>query len=317
MEDTRREPSAQDASDVRAETQRIIDEEGVAQATAARESGLSPSALNAFLRDRYTGDNSEIARKLRLWIDSRAARLDAAALLPKVGWIPTAAARRILTAINYAQKTGRMALVIGAPGVGKTVTARHYQATNPNVWVATMAPDCRAPAVALQEIAEAVGVEQQAGRAARAMREALRRHLTRTAGVVIVDEAQHLGFQALEEIRALHDSAQIGIAMLGSHTLSGWASKGQPIEATAQLVSRLGMRARLMQIGDDDVALMLDAWHVRGDAERRFLADVAMRPGALRNVERTLEMAALSGSANGKINLGALKAARRMLEGAE
>ncbi len=317
MENTGETAIVQDAvAETRGRIQALVDS-GVQQAAIAREAGISASAINAWLRGRYSGDNDEIGRKLDRWSDSRAARLRAEALIPEIGFLPTPTSRKIRAALGYAQRTGRMAEIYGAPGVGKTTTIRDYATTNPNVWVATMAPDCAAPAMALAEVSDAIGLNPENGRAARTLREAIRRHVRGTKGLLVIDEAQHLAARAVEEMRALHDASGIGLVLAGSHALHGRIGAASAIATTAQLVSRMGMRVRVVEADAGDAQVMLDAWGVQGETERRMLAELVARPGALRNVAMTLEMAALAGNVNGKVNAAAIREARRLLEGAE
>jgi len=303
-----------EVSAVRAEVQRLI-EEGELQTTIAKEAGISPSAFNAGLRARYAAHNGEIERKLARYVESRRGREATVALIPDVGYFETPTSKKIMLALGYAQQTGEMAEVYGAPGMGKTETARRYAATHPNAWLATMAPDAASIGRCLEAICDAIGISTNDAAGARRKAVAVQNHVQRSKGLIIVDEAQHLQDAALEEIRSIHDATRIGIVLMGSHVLHGRFTAKKRIVNTAQLTSRIGIQIKVLMPQADDIAALLDAWGVKGETERRMLIELAKLPGALRNLDRTLKMASLVG--NGKINVAALKEARRLLEGAE
>src|SRR3546814_11509633 len=58
------------------------------------------------------------------------------------GYQPTPSIRRIINMLRWAQ-TGKIIAAACAPGIGKTSSARQYQAESPNVWIATMSPSSR------------------------------------------------------------------------------------------------------------------------------------------------------------------------------
>lgn len=276
---------------------RIIADEALTQTAVARESGVSSTAFSQWLNGRYRGRVDEVEAKVTRWLRARQERATAATLVTeRPTFIATPTAEKILAALAYAQMTSDMAEVYGAPGVGKTSAAEHYRLQHPNVWVATMAPDCYKVLAALEEIAEALGVRVIESQGARRLARIIRDRLSGTKGLLIIDEAQHLGVQALEEIRSLHDATGVAVALMGSVTLHSRLTGGTRAAGLAQLFSRLGVRRFLRQPTTADITAMLDAWRVTNAEERTFLAEIARTPGALRGLTKCLQLASANAS---------------------
>lgn len=281
---------------LREEVAQTIAADGLRQAQVGRESGVPASTLNQWLKGNYAGDNSAIDAKLRLWIDQRKRQSDGAALLPKVPeFCRTPTAEKIVGACAMAQMMGDLTAVYGGPGVGKTTALRHYRKTRPNVWIATMAPDCSAVVTALQEIADAVGLRDTArGGGARALAREIRKRLEETKGLLAIDEAQHLSFQALEEVRSIHDATGVGVALIGNETVYSRLTGGSRRTEFAQLFSRIGIRLSLKRPVQGDVDALAQAWGVQGRDETAFLRTISQKAGALRGVTKTCLLARMA-----------------------
>lgn len=298
--------------------QRLLNAQGaqIAQAQVARETGISPAALSAWLKGAYKGDNKAVEDKLQIWLLSRERRTMANRTMPTAPlWIETPTARKVFAVLAFAQMAGDLGCVYGGAGLGKTVTLRAYAEQNPNVWVVTMSPAHAGVSGALEEIAETIGLRGIPGRAARLQRE-LTRRLQGTGGLLICDEAQHLGMRCLEAIRALHDATGVGVVLCGNESVFARLTGGSREATFAQLFSRLGKRLRLTHPTKGDVETMADYFQVKGSEERRMLAEIAAKPGALRGVVKTLRLSVMFAAGEGQ-PLGAhhIRAAWRDLGG--
>jgi DNA transposition AAA+ family ATPase len=108
--------------------------------------------------------------------------------------------------------------------------------------------------------------------------------------LVIVDEAQHLTSEALDQLRSIHDEAECGLALLGNATVFGRLEGGSRSADFAQLFSRVGVRLTAKpKTGDADA--LIDAWGIQDRAMRDFLRVIAKKPGALRGMTKTLKLA--------------------------
>ena len=278
----------------RAKCRDAISESALSQAAAAREIGISESALSQWLAGKYAGDRDAIADRVASWLVARADRAVMSASLPEPpGWIETPSAVRIDAALGYAQLAGDIAVIYGGAGMGKTMTSRKYAAKRPNAWVATMTPATQALGPCLDRVSEACGLRTPGGRAAR-LEANLRERVEGARGLLIIDEAQHLGLRALEALRGLHDATGGGLALVGNETIYTRITGGRRAADFAQLHSRVGKRVRLAAPDKKDISLLLDAWRpaVTPEARKRASA-AARRPGALRGMTKVLRLAAL------------------------
>ncbi len=283
-------PEKKRADELRALVQEA-QSDGLSQASIAKQAGLSPSALNQWLKEAYKGDNTAIEMHLEGWVESCRDR----ELMPipqSPDWVTTPTGERIINALSYAHSMGDIAVVYGGAGVGKTSALKHYQSIRPNVWLVTISPATSTAPAALEEIAYALGNRTPPIGAARIKRDVVRR-INGTRGLLVIDESQHLSVIALECIRSLHDEIGIGLVLSGNEMVYSRLTGGNRSATFAQLFSRVGKRVHLTSPSTADVAAVANGWSVEGKRERRLLEKIAASPGALRGVTKTLRLASV------------------------
>ena len=292
--------------------QAAITDGGLTQAAAAGQIGISDAALSQWLRGKYPGDQEAVAAKAARWLESRAARAQLAAQLPEApAWVETRAAARVIAALNYAQLARDVAVVYGGAGVGKTVAARRYAGSRPNVWLVTMTAGSRTIGPCLERCAIAAGIRHVPSRSWR-IESALVDRVRGSAGLLIVDEAQHLDVRALEGLRGVHDASGVGLALCGSELLYARLTGGGRSASYAQLWSRIGKRVRLGRATGADADALATAFGVTDAAARRAVREMTGAPGALRGVVKTLRLASLI-AAGSPVGPAHVVAARRDL----
>jgi DNA transposition AAA+ family ATPase len=210
--------------------------------------------------------------------------------------LPTAT--RILAALAYAQMAGDIAILHGGAGLGKTTACQQYQATSPNVWLVTMDESTAGLVTSLQEISEALGLPTEGG--AREMVKRINKRVRGTNGLLLIDESQHLGSAALEQIRAIHDATGIAIAFVGNDGLFSRMIGGRSAERLDRLRSRVGKRLSLRQSTEADILTLVKAWGILDAKCHPTLLEIARRPGALRGMTKVLRLAAMNAAAEGR-----------------
>ncbi|MFT8420959.1 MAG: AAA family ATPase [Gluconacetobacter sp.] len=281
-----------DVADIRARVNQIIAERAFKKALVAREAGISGAALSRFLVDRYDGDNAAVASKLLAWIEALERRDNVPAVLT-VGheFVDTTSSGRIMTGMRFAQATRSLVMIHGEPGVGKTITLKEYKQKGASVWLVTMSPDTSSKVPMLQEIGINLGLPVKGGAAD--MRRAIVARIVKTGGVLLVDEAQHLDKGAIEQLRRIHDEAEIGLVVCGNTDLKA------KVETSHNFNSRIGMKVRLTRPSQSDVS-KLSAQYDLADAESLdFLSGIAQLPGGLRCVVKTIQLALMSAAGDG------------------
>ncbi|MDH3997594.1 MAG: AAA family ATPase, partial [Desulfuromonadales bacterium] len=227
------------------------------------------------------------------WLKTRSQKADFSLTLPDApDWLETPSAKRIINVLSYSQLAGDIAVVYGGAGLGKTSTLKAYAEQHPNAWIVTMTAAHCGVAAALEEIAETLGLRGFPGRAARLQRELVRR-FKGTAGLLIIDEAQHLNVNALEAIRSIHDATGIGLALCGNESVYARLTGGSRAATFAQLFSRLGKRLRLTRPTKADVLMIVQGFGVTDSQQTQALLEISRKPGGLRGVVKTLRLASM------------------------
>jgi DNA transposition AAA+ family ATPase len=216
------------------------------------------------------------------------------------GFVKTRSSDAFGALLEHAQYTPDFSVIVGAPGVGKTETARAYQRAGHNVWLVTSQPTSGSANSLVADVAGALELTSNGGlHTAALMSKVILRKLTGLQALLIVDEAQHLSSQALDQLRTFHDLAQCGIALLGNHSIFRRLEGGTRSADYAQLFSRVGMRLDRKKPHSDDIEALLDGWQIEDRAVRRVARAVARRPGALRAMTKVLRQAHLRANAEG------------------
>lgn len=306
--------SAAPGDDLRQRVQAALDADDLSQNAAAKEMGFSGPALNQWLKGKYKGDNAGLDGAIERWLTARDRRLQAALQIPSAPeWFEGPTARDIMATLALAQADGDIVTITGGPGVGKTKSAERYRASGASVWLATMAPHSSSVVIALQDIADAVGIKDMSYTGARALYRAILQRVRDTNGLLIVDEAQHLNVKCFDEIRSIHDSTGIGIAFMGNETVSGRMAGGGRAGDHAQVYSRVGGRRYIPRPTRGDVRSQADAWGVDCVDCVGFLEELASKSGALRLVTKTVRRAVMHAGGIDKVTVEHLQAAWRNL----
>ncbi|EDS4115833.1 AAA family ATPase [Salmonella enterica subsp. enterica serovar Braenderup] len=298
-------------SDIRAGLRTLVESEKATYAQIARESGVAAGTLSAFVNNKYNGDNERVAQSLQRWLEN----YHRAAELPEPPrFVETQTVRQIWTSMRFASLTESIAVICGNPGVGKTEAACEYRRTNNNVWMITVTPSCASVLECLTELAFELGMND-APRRKGPLSRALRRRLEGTQGLVIIDEADHLGAEVLEELRLLQESTRIGLVLMGNHRVYSNMTGGNRTVEFARLFSRIAKRTAINKTKKADVKAIADAWQITSENERELLQQIAQKPGALRILNHSLRLAAMTAHGNGEhVNEDYLRQAFRELD---
>ncbi|MHV03295.1 DNA transposition protein, partial [Escherichia coli] len=298
-------------SDIRAGLRTLVENEETTFKQIALESGLSTGTISSFINDKYNGDNERVSQILQRWLE----KYHAVAELPEPPrFVETQTVKQIWTSMRFASLTESIAVVCGNPGVGKTEAAREYRRTNNNVWMITITPSCASVLECLTELAFELGMND-APRRKGPLSRALRRRLEGTQGLVIIDEADHLGAEVLEELRLLQESTRIGLVLMGNHRVYSNMTGGNRTVEFARLFSRIAKRTAINKTKKADVKAIADAWQINGEKELELLQQIAQKPGALRILNHSLRLAAMTAHGKGeRVNEDYLRQAFRELD---
>ncbi len=254
-------PSNMDTAEIKQARQRARDfiaERRLTQAQVAKKIGVSTARLNQFLAGKYQGDVPKIVVTVLRYIDSvkRKERHGKAA-----DSIQTTVAERIYTTIVQTEAMsdheGKIGLIFGDAGHGKSHCLRAYARSNPNS-VYVELDDTMTSTRIFAEIAAALKYDSSGSLANLTQR--LIENLQNRQMIVMLDEASSLTVRQLNQLRQiLVVKARCPLILAGNRYL--WDTIMQPTarrghESLDQFITRLMGKLDLdKEAADDDGGL--------------------------------------------------------------
>lgn len=230
------------------------------QAQVARELDVSPSALSGFLSGTYKAPHtiiSKIEELAEISMKKKAA--------PKEpGFTETNISKNVINAIRYSHLQGKISVVYGDAGIGKTMAFKNYLENNALAIGITISPTYSSITGVNEKLAEQLGVRE---RVARKQTMEIVNKLKDSGRVVVIDEAQHLTVRALNHLRCISDESGVGICFIGNDEVYS-KLKGSGRADFAQLFSRIGMRRQVLvsNITKQDVQSVFGGYVTEEDA---------------------------------------------------
>lgn len=276
-------------SDLRGQVHAALNTLRLSQRELARELNVKHQAVGRWIAGH---ESAELEAAINAWLGRRSP-------LRAEPFAETGTAEQILSALSYAQAWGDMAAIYGGPGIGKTRSIEHYRDKYERVWVATMSPASAAVVPALEEVAEAIGIQDATGGARRISRAIAGRVRANGGGLIVIDEAQHLSMAAIEELRSIHDASRklVGLALVGNELSYARLTGGNRSLQYAQIFSRVGLKLHIKKPTIGDVRVLARQSALKSEEAIELLERVAQRPGALRSVSKVLRLASAGGGA--------------------
>lgn len=269
--------------------------EGLSRSEVGRRADIPLGTLSPWYDGSYLGNYANINDRVRRWLaafaEARATQLSVPA---GPGFVMTPTARKLTEALLYAQTMPEFTVATMGTGVGKTFAARNYVATRPHAYLVTMRPSTAGRHAMLQELAVTLDVhERNPARLDRAIGTKLRRNGRHT--LLILDEAQNLVDDAVNQLRFFNDEFGCGIALLGNEAVyrryGSLPSDDRRDDGNAQIQRRIGYRILQRQALAADVDAILDGWSVHDAECRRLGHAIARKPGALGQLDKVLRLA--------------------------
>lgn len=272
---------------------RIATAEKWTRAEVARRADMPAPTLTGWLDGSYGGSVPNQTARLVKWLDAYDEGRRLAAQMPRTpGWVSTPTGEQILQALFYAQTLPDWAVITLGSGMGKTITARRYIETRPNAYLVTMRPTTGAVSTMLAAIADVLDVsERNPVSRDKAIGHRLKRNGRHT--LLIVDEAQNLVDKAVDQLRHFIDEYGCGLALMGNNELYSRFGKGEPREGYGQIHRRIGARLIRHRPLAGDIEALIGAWKVESREIAELLRKIAMKPGALGQITKTMQFAAI------------------------
>lgn len=274
---------------------------GMSWAELAKRTGIPQGTISQFGSDKgYAGDEEKPAEKVFRYRQLLAAQASIDVEAPAMpDYFETETSKQLFTLLSWAQR-GKIVVAAMGAGLGKTMTARHFRACFPNVFIATMSPSTAGVNTMQIEVLEAMGERDAIGTPQKLSRRIRAKFESARNPLLIVDEAQHLSEKAIEEFRSWNDAVGAGLALFGNESVLQRLEGGNRRAAFAQLYSRVSMRMVRSHPLNGDVEAMAHAWNIETPAVIAFLRKICMLPGGLRGGSMALELAYMLAMADRK-----------------
>ena len=266
-----------------------------------KQIGVNDKTLSLFGINRYTGRNDRVAVSIRSYREAQDRRAEyQTGRLQEPDYVDLPTAKRINSLLEIAQ-SGQITLACTGPGTCKTFIAIRYLKANRNIAnMVTMEPSKKKLTPMVTAVLKSLGGTER--KSTSWMSEQIVEILKGRKGLLIVDEANNLDFECLEQLRAWHDATGVGICLLGNEDLIKTIRSGNHRQALGRLNSRIDQCHVQDSPLIEDVTSYLAAWGIEDDGMRRMLLQVGLRPGSggLREIKKIVQAAALLASGDGE-----------------
>jgi len=208
-----------------------------------------------------------------------------------IKFVDTPTARQIFELLTYCNDNKDIGAIVGKPGVGKTTALRQYVLAGKGVTYCTITPAVNSMTAVMKLLITQLGYYAETRIAAN--HEIIIDLLERDyVGLVIIDEAQLLNDQIIDELRCLYDHSNFPLVFSGNAELKSRFNNTR-IASFAQFTSRIGIRLEIDEPRPGDIKTICDSLGIDGsDTTRKFMTNIAKSSGGLRIIGK---IAALAG----------------------
>jgi DNA transposition AAA+ family ATPase len=268
----------------------------LSQGELCRRADIPQGTFSPWYDGTYTGSYANTTKRVAQWLKAETEKRETQRhLIKEPDFVETPTARKLLSALRYAQTAPAMIVATLGPGMGKTTVARHIANNTPHAYRVVMRPSTGSVHSMLRAIAAAVAVtERDPSKVASSIGEKLKRNGRHT--LLMMDEAQNLSEPAVNELRFFMDEYGVGIALLGNEDVHAKFGSNSPREGYGQIHRRIGMRIRQLQPTPQDIDAFVAAWDITDMGVMRLLRVIGKKPGALGQITETLKLAAILAS---------------------
>lgn len=271
--------------------------QGLSQMKLAKKLGWGQTVMSQILNDTkaYKGATPKKIAQLKQWLAQQAEQrslLGHGPGAPEYWEGPTA--KRIKRALSVAHALRQGGMIAGASGIGKTTVLRHYAQKYPHVHLVTMSPAKRGLTSALQAVCKTLQLKP-ANHGATAAELVLIEFLSGTDALLIIDEAHHLSFDAIQNLSIIADEAKVALVFAGEPALEA------KLDANRRVGTRFKAREVILDPSPRDIQEQMDHWGLDDEEQREFLLElVEQYPGGPRLVDSVLTLARSAATTSNK-----------------
>lgn len=259
------------------------------EAWASRSLDIKPSTLSQVLSGKYDGDAESRLRQIDKWTEGQISQEQS----PRPnGFAKTQVALAIIGVAKNTKNTGRIGVVYGSSGLGKTMALQFVASEIPGTIYVRVTTAGAGPFAMWGALAKALRIPTE-GRTAFQMQQAVVELLDGSDRMLLVDEVHKLCKKhkdhGLHALRDLHDLTGIPMVLCGTVDIKNYIDNANnPAEAVEQIIGRVNWWLDLTYAANtdggpglptiDDIRKVLTANQMRVTPEgERYLLEVASR----------------------------------------
>lgn len=221
--------------ELRIKTAKYLSENNISQNILAKKLSETPSYLSQFLKAENFKYENRVAKKLKMFFDNNIEKKSLSEL--ELPFLQTKDVISIFNLIRLAVEDRDMATLVGEAGTGKTRAIKEFAKRHPETILieATINTNVRS---LLNMICEKIGINlsKQIDKTIKDCANELKK----LGKIIIIDEAEHLPYRALETVRSLYNFSSVPFILVGTKKLHINLTRGKRNLEYEQLSSRIG-----------------------------------------------------------------------------
>ncbi len=228
-----------------------IESKDVSQNKVANAIGVSAATISGILKGTYEGNNESVIEKIKDFLATEAYR---EAAKSNDVTVKTKNFNTIHRFCNLVLTHRVMGMLTGEAGIGKTRALQAYAEAHPTC-IMIEADHGYTAKVFFEELCELLNLDKRGS-----LHDKLERVVKKLEGsgrLIIIDEAEHLPYRAIELIRRVYDKAHVGIALCGMPRLEKNVQGDK--EHYAQIYSRISAPCRAKLLDNADIKAYLES----------------------------------------------------------
>jgi DNA transposition AAA+ family ATPase len=234
-------------------------EKGVTTTEIAKAINYSVPSTSQYLADKYAANPAKIEAAFVAWLRRQGVSTTGEDFGSR--FIDTDATTKVFNACRAAQEEGAITVIIGAPGLGKTVGIRRwmdYARREQLRFIHITAHRLTSAVSFVRDLGVQLGLRD---RTAAQLVNSIQAALNGEPSVLLIDEAQHLDVRTLEVIRGISDATMTGVVFAGSLALAQKLDEGDgTAPELAQLQDRVAVIERLKPLTALEVNRFVRQW---------------------------------------------------------
>ena len=226
------------------ELKQLIKEKSYTYSYVSRAINVSNATLHLWLGETYTGNVNKISEAVKNFLEIEKLREKKIS----IEFVNTSVVEDVYDIARICHVDGEIGVCCGEPGVGKTYAVKKYAIENTDV-ILIEADLGYTTKVLFSEIHKKIGFDGLG--TTHNMLQDIVAKLKSSGRLIIIDEAEHLPYKALDLLRRIYDKANVGILLVGMPRLI-MNLRGEKRQY-AQLFSRVGITTKLIGLTQADM----------------------------------------------------------------